>query len=182
MGVVPVLFSKISVQIFAFLAKKCYLCTRISEIEDHMGRILSIDYGRKRTGLAATDPLQIIANGITTVPTHELEKWLQDYIPREGVERVLVGLPRQMSGEMSESWQYIEPFLRRLRKLMPELPIELVDERFTSKMASLSIAQSGVGKQRRKEDKALIDEVSATIILQQWMENRTMPGYRPTMF
>ena len=147
-----------------------------------MGRILSIDYGRKRTGLAATDPLQIIANGITTVPTHELEHWLSDYVPREGVERVLVGLPRQMNGQMSESWQYIEPFLRRLRKLFPELPIELVDERFTSKMASLSIAQSGVGKQRRREDKALIDEVSATIILQQWLENRTMPGYRPNEF
>lgn len=147
-----------------------------------MGRILSIDYGRKRTGLAATDPLQIIANGLTTVPTHELEKWLMDYIPREGVERVLVGLPRRMSGEMSESWQYIEPFLNRLHKLLPDLPIELVDERFTSKLASQTILQSGVGKQRRKEDKSMIDEVSATIILQQWMDNKYMPGYRAVMF
>lgn len=147
-----------------------------------MGRILSIDYGRKRTGLAATDPLQIIANGLTTVPTHQLETYLMDYIPREGVERVIVGLPRQMNGQMSESWQYIEPFLNRLHKLLPQLPIELVDERFTSKLASQTILQSGIGKQRRQQDKGMIDEVSATIILQQWMENRTMPGYKPLIF
>ena len=147
-----------------------------------MGRILSIDYGRKRTGLAVTDPLQIIANGLSTIPTHELEKWLMSYIPKEGVERVLVGLPRRMSGEMSESWQYIEPFLSRLHKLLPDLPIELVDERFTSKLASQAILQSGVGKQRRREDKGMIDEVSATIILQQWMDNRLMPGYKAVMF
>ena len=147
-----------------------------------MGRILSIDYGRKRTGLAVTDPLQIIANGLTTVPTKELEKWLMDYIPREGVERVVVGMPRRMSGEMSESWQYIEPFLNRLHTLLPDLPIELVDERFTSKLASQTILMSGVGKQRRREDKGMIDEVSATIILQQWMDNRSMPGYTAVMF
>lgn len=147
-----------------------------------MGRILSIDYGRKRTGLAATDPLQIIANGLTTVPTHQLETYLMDYIPREGVERVIVGLPRQMNGQMSESWQYIEPFLNRLHKLLPQLPIELVDERFTSKLASQTILQSGIGKQRRQQDKGMIDEVSATIILQQWMENRSMPGYKPLLF
>lgn len=147
-----------------------------------MGRILSIDYGRKRTGLAVTDSMQIIANGLQTLPTHELEKFLLDYIPREGVERVLVGYPRQMNGQMSESWQYIQPFLNRLHKLMPELPIELVDERFTSMLASQAIAMSGVGKQRRKEDKALIDEVSATIILQSWMENRTAIGYQPLLW
>lgn len=147
-----------------------------------MGRILSIDYGRKRTGLAVTDPLEIIASGLTTVPTHELEKWLMDYIPKEGVVRVLVGLPRRMSGEFSESWQYIEPFLNRLHKLLPDLPIELVDERFTSKLASQTILLSGVGKQRRREDKGMIDEVSATIILQQWMDNRSMPGYKAVMW
>lgn len=139
-----------------------------------MGRILSIDYGRKRTGLAVTDPLQIIANGLTTLPTHQLEQFLTDYIPREGVERVVIGLPRRMNGEMSESWQYIEPFINRLRKIMPDLPVELVDERFTSKLASQAILQSGVGKQRRQQDKGLIDEVSATIILQQYLENRRM--------
>lgn len=143
-----------------------------------MGRILSIDYGRKRTGLAVTDPLQIIANGLQTLPTHQLEQFLTDYVAREGVERVVVGLPRQMSGQMSESWQYIEPFLNRLHKVLPNLPVELVDERFTSKMASQTILMSGVGKQRRKEDKGLIDEVSATIILQSYLENASMPGYR----
>lgn len=162
-------------------SRKCAIFARDRKLTV-MGRILSIDYGRKRTGLAVTDPLQIIANGLTTVPTHELEKWLMDYIPREGVERVIVGMPRRMSGEMSESWQYIEPFLNRLHKLIPDLPIELVDERFTSKLASQTILLSGVGKQRRREDKGMIDEVSATIILQQWMDNRSMPGYNAVMF
>ena len=147
-----------------------------------MGRILSIDFGRKRTGLAATDSLQIIANGIGTVPTHELEKYLMDYIPREGVERVVMGLPRQMNGEMSEAWRYIEPFLNRLHKLLPDMPIELVDERFTSVLAHQVIMESGVGKQRRREDKGMVDTISATIILQGYMENRTMPGFRPVRF
>lgn len=147
-----------------------------------MSRVLSIDYGRKRTGLAVTDPLQIIANGLTTVATHQLEQFVLDYLGKEQVERVVVGLPKQMNGEMSESWKYIEPFLNRLRKLRPELPIELVDERFTSVLAHQVILDSGVGKQRRREDKGMVDEISATIILQQWMENRTMPGYTPKMF
>lgn len=147
-----------------------------------MSRVLSIDYGRKRTGLAVTDPLQIIANGLTTVATHQLEQFVISYLDKEQVERVVVGLPKQMNGEMSESWRYIEPFLNRLRKLRPELPIELVDERFTSVLAHQVILDSGVGKQRRREDKGMVDEISATIILQQWMENRTMPGYTPKMF
>lgn len=147
-----------------------------------MSRVLSIDYGRKRTGLAVTDPLQIIANGLTTVATHQLEQFVLDYLGKEQVERVVVGLPKQMNGEMSESWRYIEPFLNRLKKLRPELPIELVDERFTSVLAHQVILDSGVGKQRRREDKGMVDEISATIILQQWMENRTMPGYTPKMF
>lgn len=147
-----------------------------------MSRVLSIDYGRKRTGLAVTDPLQIIANGLTTVATHQLEQFVINYLEKEQVERVVVGLPKQMNGEMSESWRYIEPFLNRLRKLRPELPIELVDERFTSVLAHQVILDSGVGKQRRREDKGMVDEISATIILQQWMENKTMPGYMPKMF
>lgn len=147
-----------------------------------MSRVLSIDYGRKRTGLAVTDPLQIIANGLTTVATHQLEQFVLDYLGKEAVERVVVGLPKQMNGEMSESWRYIEPFLNRLRKLRPELPIELVDERFTSVLAHQVILDSGVGKQRRREDKGMVDEISATIILQQWMEDKNMPGYRPKMF
>lgn len=147
-----------------------------------MSRVLSIDYGRKRTGLAVTDPLQIIANGLTTVPTHQLEQFILGYLDKEDVERVIVGLPKQMNGEMSESWRYIEPFLNRLHKLRPLLPIELVDERFTSVLAHQVILDSGVGKQRRREDKGMVDEISATIILQQWMENRSMPGYLPKMF
>lgn len=135
-----------------------------------MARIIAIDYGRKRTGLAVTDPLQIIANGLTTVATHELEKFLLDYMQKEPVERVVIGLPKQMNGEMSESWKYIEPFMNRLKKLKPELPIELVDERFTSVLANQVILQSGVGKQRRREDKGMVDEISATIILQSYLE------------
>lgn len=135
-----------------------------------MSRILSIDYGRKRTGIAVTDPLQLIANGLTTVATHELEKFLMDYMSKEDVERIVIGLPKQMNGEMSESWRYIEPFINRLKKLKPELPIEMVDERFTSVLAHQVILQSGVGKQRRREDKGMVDEISATIILQSYLE------------
>ena len=137
-----------------------------------MARILSIDYGRKRTGLAVTDPLQIIANGLTTVATADLERFLLDYLAHEDVERIVVGLPKQMNGQMSESWKYIEPFLNRMKKLKPELPIEMVDERFTSVLAHQAIMQSGVGKQRRREDKGMVDEISATIILQSYLEAR----------
>lgn len=135
-------------------------------------RILSIDYGRKRTGIAVTDPLQIIANGLTTVPTHQLEQFLADYFKKEQVERVVVGMPRQMNGEMSESWKYIEPFLNRFRKLYPDMPIEMVDERFTSVLAHQAILASGVGKQRRQTDKGMVDEISATIILQSYLESK----------
>ena len=135
-------------------------------------RILSIDYGRKRTGIAVTDPLQIIANGLTTVPTHQLEQFLADYFNKEQVERVVVGMPKQMNGEMSESWKYIEPFLNRFRKLYPDMPIEMVDERFTSVLAHQAILASGVGKQRRQTDKGMVDEISATIILQSYLESK----------
>lgn len=137
-----------------------------------MARILSIDYGRKRTGLAVTDPLQIIANGLTTVATSELEHFLLDYVKKEEVERIVIGLPKQMNGEMSESWKYIEPFINRLKKVLPTIPVELVDERFTSVLAHQAILQSGVGKQRRREDKGMVDEISATIILQSYLEHR----------
>lgn len=138
-----------------------------------MGRIIAIDYGRKRTGIAVTDPLKIIANGLTTVPTHQLEQFLLDYMSKEPVELIVVGQPKQMNGEMSESWQYIEPFLNRLRKLKPELPIELVDERFTSVLAHQAILESGVGRQRRREDKGMVDTIAATIILQGYLERRS---------
>lgn len=144
-----------------------------------MARILSIDYGRKRTGLAVSDPLQLIAGGLSTVATHELEAFLLDYIPREGVETVIVGKPMQMNGEMSESWRYIEPFLRRLRKLMPDLPILLVDERFTSVLAQQAIREAGVGKMERRQNKGLVDEVSATILLQSFLEHRRGEAFVP---
>lgn len=137
-----------------------------------MARIIAIDYGRKRTGLAVTDPLKLIANGLTTVETSKLEAFLMDYMAKEEVERIVIGQPKQMNGEMSESWRYIEPFINRLKKLKPEMPIELVDERFTSVLAHQVILQSGVGKQRRREDKGMVDEISATIILQSYMERR----------
>ena len=97
-----------------------------------MSRILAIDYGRKRTGVAVSDAMQIIANGLTTVPTHELLDFITGYVQKEPVERILVGLPKQMNNEASESMKYIDPFVRSLKKRLPEIPVEFVDERFTS--------------------------------------------------
>ncbi len=134
-------------------------------------RILAIDYGKKRTGLAVTDPLQIIANGLTTVATKDLEAFIMDYVAREQVERIIVGQPRQMNGEDSENMRRITPFVNRLRRLLPAIPVELFDERFTSVLAHRAILESGIGKKAR-QNKALVDEISATIILQGWMESR----------
>jgi len=133
-------------------------------------RILAIDYGRKRTGLAVTDPLQIIANGLTTVETKNLEAFVVDYVGREPVERIIVGQPRQMNGQDSENMCRITPFVNRLRKLLPDIPIELFDERFTSVLAHRTMLESGIGRKAR-QNKALVDEISATIILQGWMES-----------
>ena len=135
-------------------------------------RILAIDYGQKRTGLAATDPSQIIANGLCTVATSELERFIVDYVAREGVERIVVGHPRQMNGEDSENMRRIQPFVNRLRKVLPGVPVELFDERFTSVMAHRVMLESGMGRKAR-QNKALVDEISACIILQGWMEART---------
>jgi len=134
-------------------------------------RILAIDYGQKRTGLAVTDPLQLIANGLTTVATKDLEAFVLDYVGREEVERIVVGQPRQMDGSDSENMRRITPFVNRLRKMLPETPIELFDERFTSVLAHRAMLESGIGKKAR-QNKALVDEISATIILQGWMESR----------
>ncbi|MEG1838540.1 MAG: Holliday junction resolvase RuvX [Bacteroidaceae bacterium] len=136
-----------------------------------MGRLLAIDYGRKRTGIAVSDTLQIIANGLTTVATHELLNFLRDYTAKEPVERILVGLPKQLSGEASESMKYIEPFVRNLKKQLPNIPVEFVDERFTSVIAHRTMLDGGVKKMDR-QNKALVDEISATIILQTYMESR----------
>ncbi len=136
-----------------------------------MSRILSVDYGKKRTGLAVTDPLQIIANGLVTVATSKLFDFLKDYISKEEVELIVVGRPLQLNGQPSENLARVEQFVNRWRKAMPEVPIEYYDERFTSVLAQRAILESGLGKMKRR-DKALVDEVSATIILQNYMEQR----------
>lgn len=136
-----------------------------------MGRILAIDYGAKRVGIAATDELQLIANPLTTVHSKDIFTFLKEYIAREPVDCIVVGEPRQMNNTPSESVLVIEPFVKRLRKEFPEIRVERVDERFTSKMATNSIRESGVNRKRR-QDKALVDTVSATLILQSYMEGR----------
>jgi putative holliday junction resolvase len=136
-----------------------------------MGRILAIDYGAKRVGIAATDVLQLIANPLTTIHSKDIFTFLKDYIAREPVDCIVVGEPRQMNNTPSESVLVIEPFVKRLRKEFPAIAIERVDERFTSKMAVNSIRESGVNRKRR-QDKALVDTVSATLILQSYMEGR----------
>lgn len=132
-------------------------------------RILSIDYGKKRTGLAVTDPLQIIANGLATVSTSELFDYLKKYTSQEQVERIVIGRPTQPNGQPSENLVRVEQFVNRWRKAMPEIPIEYYDERFTSVLAQQAILDSGIGKKARRENKGLVDEISATIILQDWM-------------
>ena len=136
-----------------------------------MSRIVAIDYGRKRTGIAVSDPLQLIANGLTTVPTHRLLDFLTDYTAREDVERFVIGLPKQMNGDDSENMQRIEAFVRSLHRRLPHLPTEYVDERFTSVLAQRTLREAGLKKTDR-QNKALVDEVSATIILQTYMETK----------
>jgi len=137
-----------------------------------MARILSIDYGKKRTGLAVTDSLQIIANGLATVSTSSLIDYLKDYIAKEPVERIVIGRPTQPDGRPSENLARVEQFVNRWRKLVPNIPIEYYDERFTSIIAHQVVIDSGVKKKVRKENKGLIDEISATIILQDYMQYR----------
>ncbi len=136
-----------------------------------MGRILSIDYGKKRTGLAVTDPLQIIAGGLSTIETKDLFDFLSAYVVREGVERIVIGKPTQPNGQPSENLVRVENFVNRWRKACPEVPIEYYDERFTSILAHRAILEGGVKKKTRRENKGLVDEVSATIILQDYMNS-----------
>jgi RNAse H domain protein, YqgF family len=136
-----------------------------------MSRILAIDYGRKRTGLAVSDTMQIIANGLTTVPTHELLDFIAGYVQKEPVERIIIGLPKQMNNEVSENMKYIEPFVRLLKKKLPEMPVEFVDERFTSVLAHRTMLEAGL-KKKDRQNKALVDEISATIILQTYLESK----------
>lgn len=109
-----------------------------------MSRIIAIDYGKKRTGIAVSDTLQMIANGLTTVPTHELLAFIMDYVAKEPVERILVGLPKQMNNEASENMKRIEPFVRSLQKRLPDMPVEYVDERFTSVLAHRTMLEAGL--------------------------------------
>ncbi len=136
-----------------------------------MGRILAIDYGRKRCGIAATDPLQIAANGLPTLRTCDLEAFLKDYCSREAVDEIVIGKPTTLSGEPSESMRYIEPFLNRLRNIMPEMKITLWDERFTSTIAHREMLTGGMKKSRR-EEKSTADRMAATIILTGYLESR----------
>lgn len=134
-------------------------------------RILSIDYGKKRTGIAVSDPLQLIANGLRTVETKELLKFLVDYASKEQIERFVIGLPMQPNGQPSENYARVCSFAERLAQTLPDIPIEFYDERFTSTLAHQTMIESGI-KRKRRQDKALVDEIAATIILQNYMESK----------
>lgn len=136
-----------------------------------MARILSIDYGKKRTGLAVTDPLQIIAGGLATVSTSELFDWLKAYTAREAVERIVIGEPRQPNGAPSENLARVQQFVNRWRKAVPSIPIEYYDERFTSVLAHKAMLEGGL-KKKARQDKALVDEISATIILEDYLQSK----------
>ncbi len=137
-----------------------------------MGRIMAIDYGQKRVGIAVTDPLRIIANGLTTVPSGKIFEFLKQYFQKETVDCVVIGLPMQMNATPSESSRFIEPFVKKLKKDYPDIQVERVDERFTSKMAFQTMIDSGISKKDR-QNKALVDTISATIILQSYLESNS---------
>ena len=134
-----------------------------------MARILALDFGTKRTGIAVTDEMQLIASGLSTVDTDKLLDFLGEYLAKEAVELMVVGEPKQMNGQPSEAEQYIQSFLKKLKAVFPNVPIKRQDERFTSKLAFQSIIDSGV-KKKKRQNKALIDEVSATLILQAYLD------------
>lgn len=135
-----------------------------------MGRLLAIDYGARRTGLAVSDPIGIIASGLATVETSKLWDFLSDYVSRETVDKIIIGMPTQMSGQASDNAKNITSFVNRWRKNYPEIPIEGYDERFTSVLAHRTMIDGGLHKMARR-NKALVDEISATIILQSYMES-----------
>lgn len=137
-----------------------------------MGRILAIDYGKKRTGLAVTDPLRIIANGLVTISTSDIFDYLTQYVAKESVDQLVIGKPIQPNGQPSENLSRVENFVNRWRKLHPEMPIDYYDERFTSVIAHQAMIAGGVKKKTRREDKGLVDEISATIILQDYMRSK----------
>ena len=132
---------------------------------------MGIDYGRKRTGVAVTDPLQIVAGNLATVPTHTLLQFIKDYIAHDPVERIVVGKPTQLNGEPSESMKYITPFVNRLKKELPDIPVVMYDERFTSTIAHHAMIDGGMKKSDRR-DKSRVDAIAATIILNDYLQSR----------
>lgn len=146
-----------------------------------MGRILAIDYGRKRIGIAVTDPCQIIANSLTTVGPHEIMRFLSEYFSREKVDRVVVGYPKQLDNTDSENMKYIKPFLSGFRKRFPDMPVEMYDERFSSVLAHKALIDGGA-KKKQRQNKAIVDAISATIILQSYMEFRRNQSHGTQIF
>ena len=136
-----------------------------------MGRILAIDYGRARTGLAVSDPLQMIAGGLATVPTKELERFIAEYMSHEEVSTIVLGKPMQMNGEPSETWRFIEPLARRLLAAHPTVEVTFYDERFTSVLAHRAMIDGGMKRMARR-DKAVVDKIAATIILEDFLQFR----------
>lgn len=136
-----------------------------------MGRLLAIDFGRKRCGIAATDPMRIVASGVGTVATAQLIDFVRNYASANGVDMIVVGEPRDMHGEPSESQRWLRPAIDRLRKAIPEIPVVFFDERFTSVLAHRAMLDGGLGKMARR-DKALVDQISATIILNDFLQSR----------
>jgi putative Holliday junction resolvase len=136
-----------------------------------MGRIMAIDYGRKRSGVAVTDTLQLIAGGLDTVPGNRLLEYISGYVQREPVDLLVIGYPRQMNSEVSENMQYVEAFVASLKRALPHLPVQYCDERFTSVLAQRALIDGGA-KKKKRQNKALVDEISAVIILQSYLESK----------
>ena len=141
-----------------------------------MGRIMAFDYGKKRIGIAVTDPMRLIASPLETVSPDVVFQYVTQYMAKEAVDIFVVGLPRQMNNEESESMQYIKGFVNGLKRRFPAVPVEMYDERFTSVLAHKAIIAGGVKKQERRDNKELVDRVSASIILQSYMESLRMRG------
>lgn len=142
-----------------------------------MGRIIALDYGRKRVGIAVTDPLKLIANALATVHSKDIVAFLKDYCGKEPVETIVVGQPLDMKNQASEAARYIEPFVKHLKKVFPDIAVERMDERFTSLMAQKTMLESGIGRKAR-QNKELVDTISATIILQSYLEKLTYSANR----
>ena len=142
-----------------------YLCSYLKD----MARLLALDYGTKRVGIAVTDELQIIASGLCTVRAHDCMDFLKDYISKESVEAIVMGMPKDLKDQNTDATHYVKGFAKKLKKQFPEMELHLIDERFTSKMAFQTMIDSGL-KKKARQDKSLVDEVSATIILQSFME------------